>query len=479
LASIYYRSSKSKELAKLIENKNLSDFIPHKIKAEYYFETGQDLNYWIEQLKHSSTKLNIYGFLGAFLILVVWLVFMRKLNPFYTFSWTWTFIVLFLSMSLTFLCSYWYDFFQYKFNFTQFSHPFLFTVFGIGLIEEVVKCVPFLLVILFSKDKKEPFSYIYYAAISALGFAFVENAIVYFEPDNINFIQSRGFSTSFGHIVFLSFLGYCLFINQFILKINKFLVFIIGLFLAMFLHGLYDYIIFSEQAPLVFYAYFFILVHVWVLMCNNVLNVSPNFSFKKLENYTDIKFYFSLALVSIVMAEYILLTVQMGKEVANDALAGNLFGSTILMVFMGTSLTNYNFFKGYIEKIKIPYQLHTIFFPRLVNDESFVLAAVLLTKTKFSRANFEPKSGTIVSRHVLKNDSDWYLVCLDVPLNTDLEIHKQYVFINIDEHNASIKDFEKVKVSCYCISEKADLESIRINQKSLSNKVDCLLEERL
>ena len=78
------------------------------------------------------------------------------------------------------LCTLLYDFFDYSLGFKKSGevvNDLFYCVFGIGLIEETVKIIPFLLMLKFSRQINESIDYVIYASVSALGFAFMENLI--------------------------------------------------------------------------------------------------------------------------------------------------------------------------------------------------------------------------------------------------------------------------------------------------------------
>ena len=75
------------------------------------------------------------------------------------------------------------DFFELTFNLQMkgdFYHDLIYSSVVIGFVEELVKIIPFLLLLKFFKFIDEPYDYILYASSSALGFAFMEN-MIYFE----------------------------------------------------------------------------------------------------------------------------------------------------------------------------------------------------------------------------------------------------------------------------------------------------------
>ncbi|HXB13496.1 MAG TPA: PrsW family glutamic-type intramembrane protease, partial [Bacteroidia bacterium] len=85
---------------------------------------------------------------------------------------------------------------------------FLYCVFKIGLVEEIAKMIPLLIMYyVFRSQFKEPMDYVAFAAISALGFAAAENTL-YFIANNGAVISARAILTSVGHMFYSSLIGY-------------------------------------------------------------------------------------------------------------------------------------------------------------------------------------------------------------------------------------------------------------------------------
>jgi len=123
----------------------------------------------------------------------------------------------------------------------------LFSVLGIGVIEEVAKLVPFLLVVLRFRELNEPIDGIIYASFIALGFAAVENfQYLQFMPPGAAY--ARGFAGPVVHMVFVSIWGY--YIGRAWLKRQGVLRATVGsVAFAVLLHGLYDFVVIGLPQP--------------------------------------------------------------------------------------------------------------------------------------------------------------------------------------------------------------------------------------
>ncbi len=123
------------------------------------------------------------------------------------------------------------------------SHPvglFFYAVFGIGVIEELVKMIPFLVVVLRFSEFDEPIDGIIYASFIALGFSAVENLYYLQYVTDIEAI-ARGFVGPVVHIVFASIWGF--YIGRAFWRDEPLAKVVLGtLAFTALLHGIYDYI---------------------------------------------------------------------------------------------------------------------------------------------------------------------------------------------------------------------------------------------
>jgi RsiW-degrading membrane proteinase PrsW (M82 family) len=86
-------------------------------------------------------------------------------------------------------------------------------LFGVAIPEEIIKIIPVLIILKFTKFINEPIDYIIYSSISALGFAFIENIqyIYLHQEDNLNIIAVRSFFPTLMHMCTTSIIGFQLY----------------------------------------------------------------------------------------------------------------------------------------------------------------------------------------------------------------------------------------------------------------------------
>jgi RsiW-degrading membrane proteinase PrsW (M82 family) len=187
---------------------------------------------------------------GSLLLGGVWLRFFRRIDSFEPESWKATFTCLFLgAVSPLFIeAVVGLSPFLGSLSNDKPGVPLLqFAIFRVALVEELVKAVPFLTILLFTRWINESVDYIKYPALSAMGFATVEN-ILYAAQYGIDVLQIRGILCVSGHIFYSALAGYFLWLGSarggMLLAVPALLL---GFGLGVLSHGVYDYFLFEND----------------------------------------------------------------------------------------------------------------------------------------------------------------------------------------------------------------------------------------
>ena len=138
---------------------------------------------------------------------------------------------------------------------------FAYSILAIGVIEELAKMIPFLVLVIHFREFDESIDGIIYASFIALGFAAIEN-FQYLQFVSTGEAWARGFASPVVHIVFASIWGY--YIGRAYLC-RKFLgrtIFVTLAFTAI-LHGVYDFVVIALPAPALPIAAF-LIVGIWL-----------------------------------------------------------------------------------------------------------------------------------------------------------------------------------------------------------------------
>jgi RsiW-degrading membrane proteinase PrsW (M82 family) len=123
---------------------------------------------------------------------------------------------------------------------------FIYSVLAIGLIEELAKMIPFLLVIIRFREFDEPLDGVIYGSFIALGFAASEN-VQYIQFANHFEAMARGFAGPVIHIVFASIWGYYIG-RAYLCRRSVGLTIVTALAFTAVLHGIYDFIVIALPA---------------------------------------------------------------------------------------------------------------------------------------------------------------------------------------------------------------------------------------
>ncbi len=292
--------------------------------------------------------------IAAGLILLTWLVYIIKLAFFKPVSIVSVVAILILTIICTPLTFLLHDYLQYNVGWlneiTSHGRLFLYSVFRIGALEELVKIFPVLFFISFRRNPIEPIHYIIFASAAALGFAFLEN-LLYFD-DNYGFIiHGRALTAVVGHMIFSTIFVYGFMLSRHkASNLHQFLLVPLFWLLSAIAHGIYDYLLFAELY-LFFYMFFFLILRVWIAMITNANNQSPGFTYKVDFNVRRIQFYLAISLTGILMFEYFLVALNMGTIAANESFWLAVWSGSLLIAFIGSKLSSINLIKGYWSKI--------------------------------------------------------------------------------------------------------------------------------
>ena len=212
---------------------------------------------------------------------------------------------------------------------------------AVALPEEIIKIIPFLLVLKYRNFVNEPIDFLIYSSASALGFAFYENInyiIGYSGSGNI--VAIRSFLPSIMHMIVSSIFSFGIFLY---LRSKKIKYILIGLLLASLVHAVYNTLFISSIILLIILVYY-------SKMIQSLLNISPYYDKLKEENLNLAKnFLFFLILIVLVLSFLFDLLLNGFNSILSDV-------------------------KSYIYLLIIPYFIYSIISSRLtLNKGEFIL----------------------------------------------------------------------------------------------------------
>jgi len=241
LSQVYYETGNKSALEKILNDDALSEYVSDSVRRLHYFQTGQYKEY--SKLGFKLGNFTSLGLLGAILILVIWLIFLRKIDVFEPEKIQHLLITLLIACFFSMLATPLYDLFSVNFDFRltgNYLNDLFFCIFGIGFIEETLKIIPFLIMFRFKNIINESVDYIIYASVCALGFAFMEN-LIYFNPAGLDNMVSRVLSAGVMHMALTSFIAYGLLYADYKKKASRNMCFLMAFAVSCVVHGVYDF----------------------------------------------------------------------------------------------------------------------------------------------------------------------------------------------------------------------------------------------
>lgn len=285
-------------------------------------------------------------------------------------------------------------------------NDFMYSSLTIGFVEEVVKLIPLLLMIVASKQLNEPIDFIVYASVSALGFAFIEN-ILYIEKTELNALSARLLYSSVAHMFFSSVIGYALAINVIKKRKQFFLHLLVGLVLASLAHGFYDFWLINKEFyfPIMTTIFYVGSLHIWVTLKNNLIN-NTNFYRPDIQlDRENIKYKLITSIVFTIYVGYIAFAVLNGALAANMYLAYSVVSFLFLVVYISISFSSFNIIRGYIAPIRFPVKF---FLPKADAYPNYSRTEINLSLIRRGEPRLEYE-GKMVKRVVISKDYNWYL----------------------------------------------------------------------
>ncbi|MFL5763138.1 MAG: PrsW family intramembrane metalloprotease [Bacteroidia bacterium] len=457
LSELYDYEKRYDEIIPLAYDDYVKDFIPFDFKQRAYISGHDIYSYLKTLLRQAFYKTNLVGFAGALLILIIWIFYLRRVNVYQ--KGNWKSIVSTVILSAAFHIPVWllYDFYSYQLHFSLNGgvvNDFLYCVFGIGFIEELIKILPFLVILRFTKLVNEPIDYIMYASLSALGFAFIEN-FRYFDDGSINIIHSRALTASVAHMVLTSIIAYGLVLAKYRYKKSSVLFFVIAFLIASFAHGFYDFWLLNPEVNsfhIVTFIFLLMGILAYASMINNALNHSLSSEDNLKLNTAKLAADLAAGLVAVFLFEYICMSFIYGPTIGNREFISSTLTGGYLILFLSVRLSNIDILPEEWFKIEVfvgfmPAQI--IYGDKKPNYNSLIGSEFELKafRQKGILANILPAKGKIIKREKISGNNGWFLVKLDHPLKitkgvTDhVLVRAKSKFELIDGRNRTIVSF--------------------------------------
>lgn len=461
----YQRNDQLDNLKNLISDPATADLCP-KIYSRFVYTKEARLGPYfktvLEQWANGTTYTGLFGALAGVL---VWFFFLRQVAVFKRNHWTTHSGMVLLGGIFTFAAIPFYDYLDFELGFDlngEMGHDFLYSVFGIGIIEEMVKIIPFLIILRYTKAIRVPLDYVIFASLSALGFAFIEN-LRYFDDGNLSIIHSRILTASVFHMFASSTIAFGLVLAKFrygsIWKLGsigtQIVFFVAFFFLAALLHGFYDFWLLSPEAGKFIFLTFSLFIYAtfqYASYLNNCLNHSPLFRGSVILDTSRIATRLLTGLILILLFEYIGQGILFGGKNANYALFRSLGMGGFLMFFVVLNLTYIDVVQGEWFGIRF-----WNFGNRLNFNRAIGKSVTLAPARKGSiMSQILPLQGEIIARVKLATDNRYFLL----RLSKDIQLagnRLEYLLIKSKDRNSVIEPGYEMEVAVIVFKDREAL----------------------
>ncbi len=352
-----------------------------------------------------------------------------------------------------------------------FINDLLYCIVNIGMIEELVKILPYLLVLKFTKAVNESYDYLLYGGVCALGFAFVENTL-YLRNTDLFVLNGRSMYSTVAHMFDTGIICYSLAMAKYRHQSLGWAL-IRGYLLAALAHGFYDFWLISEgyNYYVVTILFFLFSIHIFTIMKNNLINISEHYDDEKRVYANRNKFRLFNFLLFIMFGGYVAVYLINGGDGAQAFLKDSLELNTYVMVYLAVSFGSINVINGYVA----PLAPGTRFFLPLVNRHPNYLGLHFtmlptdkepLDKVKLL-TNLLPLEGILAKRVVLNENFNWYYF-------TPVDYHESLMELGVQilirpaKFDQNMKDQKKHLVRVAFIKNEDDLNIVELNTEKVN-----------
>lgn len=463
LINLYSSQQRFDDLYQLLKDKNARIYFPTQLKRYIYLSKYNLLGYFESVFSHSYQNQNMVGFLGALLVMLCWLFYLRRIDIYEPEKWKHILLIFLLGMvfsEFTFLLSDLNSMFTgFKLN-GKVLNDLIYCIVGIGVVEELVKIIPVILILKYTKAINEPVDYLIYGSVSALGFAFAEN-LLYFNNYGPQIIMGRALTAVVFHMFLTSMAAYGLMLNKYKSSKGFLSAFLKYFLLAAIIHGLYDFWLINQTVSSFGLVSIVILIFCFSSYNTLISNALSNSEFydehihlnrKKLQNYL----IYSLS--AVLMFQYLVTSFKFGHEEGWSSLQNSLISGGYLIIFISANLGTISIKhrKWKPLQIKLPkFSLKLEHNPNDLINEEFEITAV--SKNNDLNRLF-PNKGQIIKRETVSGNSDWYLFKLENRKEI-LEFCGSYILIQAKNPAKPIKFDEITEVAVFVFLSEDKIDS--------------------
>ncbi|GAB4311445.1 MAG: hypothetical protein Kow0059_01490 [Candidatus Sumerlaeia bacterium] len=335
----------------LLDQPRLAPYIPAPVKASAWLYAGRPDRALAALAAEAFTRAGAVPLAASALVCLVWFLFLKKLDIFEPEKNRYLLLTLALGALMSFISGVLYDIMRFDLGFHLTGdglNDLLYSIVGIGVMEEALKIVPLLVMLRLTRQVNESIDYVIYASASALGFAFIEN-VFYFGGWGLYLIHSRALSAVVLHMFCSSAAAYGLVSAKWrpggTDRGGGWFYFPAAFVFAGVVHGLFDFWQLSEAVPeslrLISLGILVFSIVVFNHIINTALDQSEFFNQSDVEKLSHMRHWLGWSLAAIVVFEHLLMAWKFGPTMAAAGSNRLLLSGAVTIYFLAFALGDY------------------------------------------------------------------------------------------------------------------------------------------
>lgn len=429
MATYYYRSEQKEKLAALVKEHDFREYSPYYSKRIVYMRSLDPVRYFGTIASFKATSAHWIGVVLAFIALIFWLGVLHLFDKTKRSRIVPTILVFIVSTLCLFLVYPMSDFLWDVIHFypsEQNFTGFMYITISVGMVEELVKILPILFLLRWTTLLRRPIDYLFYASVSALGFAFIEN-IGYLDQASLNNFLGRSLLAFPGHMCLTCTVAYGLMLSRFRRIGKKWATLLVFYLIAAAMHGFYDFWLMQDslrEYRWISYVFVLVLIQFWVIYWNNAKSmerqVRGNYDVvnTKIRAITllGIAVFFALTLITQVF------TLGASQGMEDFSRSAVRFG--FYWLFITLAISRFRPERGYLKPVGLTWHFMVPLTKKLRSAAGTRLKIRSSRKMRFiegfeSVRSHLPNAGVLSERIVVENSLDSFILTLDKPFSID------------------------------------------------------------
>lgn len=248
LVDLYFQQDRLAEIDALIADDELQRFVSSSARRMLAFRNRDAGTYLALTLGVPFRDMNLESALVSLAICLMWFVYFWRIDIFEQEPVRFTLLAVLGGMTSVYVTTVLSDVARVLSPLELHDHAateFAFWVLHVGLVEELSKFIPVMVIAGLSSQVNEPIDLIIYGSMSALGFATLENAM-YFSDYGLGIVALRFLMSTTGHLVLTSLICFAWAWTRFVRQERSAPLVVLALLAAAILHGLYNFVLSAD-----------------------------------------------------------------------------------------------------------------------------------------------------------------------------------------------------------------------------------------